>query len=169
MNPDMIVRKSINADYLSIVKLHNDGLDEFMVNKGPGEWDNDLLNIDDTYHSNGGIFLVGCINNNVIAMGALLRKGALYAEIKRIRVNAQYRGMGYGQRILSELIMFSVRQEIDRLTLDTTDRQIPARTLFKKNGFVETHQEQGLHQTIIFFERKNENAQQGDAPEPAST
>ena len=67
-----------------------------------GDWDNDLGNIEEVYLKNGD-FIVGELNNKIVAMGAFKKISDNKAEIKRIRMHPDYQRKGFGQTILDEL------------------------------------------------------------------
>ncbi len=67
----------------------------------------------------------------------LLRKQAV---IEDVVVDELYRGKGYGERILNDLITWAQSNMIEVVELTTHSGRIPANALYKKCGFV-------LHET----------------------
>lgn len=63
----------------------------------------------------------------------LLRKQAV---VEDMIVDGAYRGKGYGQKILLELIDWAKNQGIDVVELTTNPKRIAANELYKKTGFV---------------------------------
>ena len=78
-------------------------------------------------------------NNNLVGCGALKFLDIDHGEFKSIRVIDEYRKKGYGIKILEHLIDEAKKLKIKKLSLETGSGIffLPARTLFKKMGFVE--------------------------------
>src|SRR5438309_8541696 len=98
--------------------LHNDALMATGAHAGSGPWDDDLRNIVEHYINLGGIFLVGVLEENLVAMGALKRVDSTTGEIKRMRVAPDQQRRGYGTAILIALEQRARELGIVRLTLD---------------------------------------------------
>jgi ribosomal protein S18 acetylase RimI-like enzyme len=131
----LVVRRYTGADHEAVIDLHNRALNQVGANLGEGPWNEDLKNIERVYLDNGGEFLVGTVDETIVAMGAIRRVGDGVAEVKRMRVDPAFQRKGYGQRILSLLEEFARRNGYRHLTLDTTTRQTAAQMLYEKNGY----------------------------------
>jgi hypothetical protein len=59
-----------------------------------GRWDDDLRSIRATYLERGGEFLVGLLDGEAVAMGALRRVSDTVAEIRRMRVDTRVQPAG---------------------------------------------------------------------------
>jgi GNAT superfamily N-acetyltransferase len=153
----MHIRPYQADDYDAVIELHYAGLDEHGVNRGLGPWDDDLADIDATYHRAGGIFLVGHIEGELIAMGALFRVDEQTGEIKRMRVRSDHRRKGYGQMIIDALVRFAENNGLGSLVLDTTDKQRAAQSLYLKNGFAETRREKDEDVVNVYYRRNLPN------------
>jgi N-acetylglutamate synthase-like GNAT family acetyltransferase len=105
------------------------------ANLGRGPWDSDIDNIEEVYLANRGEFLVGEINGEIVAMGALRRVTDELAELKRVRVHPACQHQGLGQAIVNALEKRALEMCYSKLCLDTTTKQIPAQRLAEKNGF----------------------------------
>jgi GNAT superfamily N-acetyltransferase len=115
--------------------LHNIALNDVGAHLGNGHWDADLKDIEMHYLGNNGEFLVGLIDEHVIAMGALRKVDEGVAEIKRMRVHPRYQRRGFGQLILTQLELKAKALGYKNIALDTTTKQIGAQRLYEKNGF----------------------------------
>lgn len=135
-NGSLAIRRYQDSDRAAVWFLHNAGLDQFGANAGHGPWDADLGAIEATYFDNGGEFLVGTCDGNVVAMGALRRSAPDRAEIKRMRVHPDFQRRGFGQAMLGALESRARELSYRLLHLDTTVQQLPAQQLYLKNGFV---------------------------------
>lgn len=71
--------------------------------------------------------LLGSIAYRIIAPG--------HAEIKRMFVRGQARGMGVGRRLLAALEDAALRRGVDRLSLETGIRQPEAIGLYRSSGY----------------------------------
>src|SRR5438445_7359847 len=99
--------------------LHNGALAATGAHAGHGPWDDELHKITEQYVNQGGIFLVGLLEEKLVAMGALKRVDSTIGEIKRMRVAPAYQRRGYGTAILISLEQRARELGIVRLTLDT--------------------------------------------------
>ena len=70
-----------------------------------------------------------------IACGAYRQYDNRTAEIKRMFVNENYRGLGYGRTILQELNRITKERHFQRLLLETGDFLTAAVALYKSMGF----------------------------------
>ncbi|MGE7828240.1 hypothetical protein [Paenibacillus sp. NPDC093718] len=78
----MIIRRYKTSDHDSVWELHNIGLTQTGTNLGNGNWDDDLHNVEHVYLHNAGEFLVGLVDDKLIAMGAFRRTTDISAEVK---------------------------------------------------------------------------------------
>ena len=97
------LRRYTPADQEAVEHLHVTAIQQTGAYLGRGPWDDDVYAIEDAYLKNQGEFLIGEENGRFVAMGALKRTSPERAEIKRMRVQLEYQGHGYGQLILNEL------------------------------------------------------------------
>jgi ribosomal protein S18 acetylase RimI-like enzyme len=108
--------------------------------------DHDLDDVQGSYLDPGGEFLVGEIDDEIVAMGAL-RPATDYlaafledlpertATVKRMRVDPAHQRRGYGQALYDELEARA--RDVDAFVLDTTPGQTAARRFYETNGFRE--------------------------------
>ncbi len=75
--------------------------------------------------------------NQLIGCGALKFLDKNHGEFKSIRIHDNFRGKGYGIKIISHLIKESKTLEITRISIETGSSKFfePARKLFNKCGF----------------------------------
>jgi GNAT superfamily N-acetyltransferase len=154
MSPLLLkIRRFDPSDRDEVLRLHIEGLRTTGADAGVGPWDDDLKQIDESYVLSGGDFLVGTVDGKVVAMGALRRLSQQVAEVKRMRVTADFQRRGFGEQILHELERRARALGFSRIQLDTTTLQRPAQELYRKNGYSKFKREnvQGLE--LIFFEK----------------
>jgi GNAT superfamily N-acetyltransferase len=132
------VRRYEPGDKRAVRRLHDEALNQVGAHLGRGPWDDDLDEIETVYLDEGGEFLVGVLDGEVVAMGALMRISPERAELKRMRVRPGLQGRGYGQTVLDALHRRASELGYTTLRLDTTVRQRAAQRLYLKNGYCET-------------------------------
>lgn len=142
------------ADQEAVEYLHVYAIQQTGAYLGRGPWDNDVYAIEEVYLKNRGAFLVGECDGLLVAMGALKYTSAERAAIKRMRVDPDYQGRGYGQCILEALEACACSLGYQTLHLDTSILQIAAQKLYEKNGFYEVGRDvyQGLE--VILYEKQ---------------
>jgi GNAT superfamily N-acetyltransferase len=134
--------------------LHDDALNEVGAHLGIGPWDDDLDDIEGVYLGSGGEFLVGILEGEIVAMGAIRQVSPDAAEVKRMRVRPGLQGRGYGQAMLDALHRRAADLGYTTLHLDTTVQQRVARRLYLKNGYREVGRGSIGPFSCIFYERR---------------
>jgi GNAT superfamily N-acetyltransferase len=147
------IRRYEPGDKRAVRRLHDDALNEVGAHLGSGPWDDDLEEIEGVYLESGGEFLVGILEGEVVAMGAIKRVSPDVAEVKRMRVRPGLQGRGYGQAMLDALHRRAVGLGYSTLHLDTTVQQRVARRLYLKNGYREVGRGSIGPFDCIFYER----------------
>ena len=147
------IRRYQPADHGVVWELHHTALYAANAHAASGPWDDDLHQIEAVYLDNGGEFLVGIYDREIVAMGALKRVSADRAEIKRMRVNPAFWRHGFGQAMLTALERRAVELGVTGLHLDTTLQQEAAQRLYIKNGFRQVRRAKIDHFDIIFYEK----------------
>jgi putative acetyltransferase len=80
-------------------------------------------------------FLVGSLGRRPVACGAYRPMSPDVAEIKRMYVEPNYRGRGFGRRILEELETRARRDGYSRARLETGTLQPEAIRLYERAGY----------------------------------
>ena len=75
--------------------------------------------------------------NQLMGCGALKFLDNNHGEFKSIRIHDDFRGKGYGAKIINHLINEAIKLNIQRLSIETgsSDFFAPARKLFDNSGF----------------------------------
>jgi GNAT superfamily N-acetyltransferase len=131
------IRRYRPEDHDAVWNLHNIALWQVGAHAGNGPWDNDLHNIEEEYLNNGGEFLVGILEGQIVTMGALKPISEGKAEVKRMRVHPDHQRRGFGQQILNALEARATELGYRTLALDTAVIQTAAQQLYLRNGFHE--------------------------------
>ena len=147
------IRRYQSADRDSVWELHNAAIGPTGAHLGSDAWYDDVLHIEEVYLQNGGEYLVGEYEGQVVAMGALKRTTAERAEVKRMRVSPAYQGRGFGQAILEVLEQKAKELGYTTLHLDTGVTMVAAQKLYRKNGYQETSRGSIADVDVIFFEK----------------
>jgi GNAT superfamily N-acetyltransferase len=148
------IRRYEPGDKRAVRRLHDDALNEVGAHLGSGPWDDDLDDIEGVYLESGGEFLVGELEGEVVAMGAIRRISPDAAEVKRMRVRPGLQGRGYGQAMLDSLHRRAADLGYTTLHLDTTVQQRAARGLYLKNGYREVGWGSVGPFWCVFYERR---------------
>jgi len=142
------------ANFNAVFNLHNVALEATGAHVGNGNWDSDLLNIESVYLQDNGSFLVGILDNQIIAMGALRKITKEIYEIKRLRVLLQFQRRGFGQQILDALEKEAIQRGYKLMRSDTTILQTASQALHLKNGCKEIRRTKEGHPfETIFYEK----------------
>ncbi len=145
------IRRYRASDQDAVRELHRLGLDQFGVRLEDASRDEDLTDVLGHYVADGGEFLVGVSGDRIVCMGGLRRRSDNLAELKRLRVHPDHQRRGLGQLLLQKLEEKAVLMGYREVCLDTTTRQIPARSLFEKNGYREVRRRRTGGLEIVFY------------------
>ena len=148
------IRRYEPGDRRAVKRLHDDALNEVGAHLGSGSWDDDLDEIESVYLDQGGEFLVGLLDREIVAMGALMRISPEKAELTRMRVRPGLQGRGYGQVMLDALHRRASELGYATLRLDTTVQQRAAQRLYLKNDYSEVGRGVVGPFDCIFYERE---------------
>jgi len=105
-----------------------------------GPWESDFDNIEGHFF-NGGEFLVGLIDGEVIAMGGYRKISDNVGQIRRMRVHPNHRRKGYAQQIIQRLEEVAKQNKMTELQLKTSTQQKMAQSFYEKNGYVKMEKE----------------------------
>ena len=150
------IRRYESQDYETVKALHFAGFDQHDMAHDIQEhspYDVDIDNIEDVYLK-GGDFLVGILDGEIIAMGAIRKLSKIRAEIKRIRVRKDHQRKGYGQIILKKLIEISGKKGFREICIDALVENTAARHMFEKLQFTETHRGELGPFNVIYYIKK---------------
>lgn len=117
--------------------------------------DADLRAIEEDYLESGGEFLVGEVDDELVAMGAFQPHDDREATvvIRRMRVDPAYQRRGFATQLLDELERRARYRGFERAILDTTPRQRAAIALYESRGYREVRRETVRGHELVFYER----------------
>jgi putative acetyltransferase len=150
----LVLRRFDDADAEAVRELHDLALADAGAHAGPGPWDDDLLSIPRSYLQDGGEFLVGLLDDRLVAMGALRHVTAAVAEIKRMRVHPRFQRRGFGSAVLARLEDWAGERGYSKLRLETTVMQTAAQALYARKGYSEVGRGQLAGVEVIYYEKR---------------
>jgi putative acetyltransferase len=111
-------------------------LDSYLTGLYPAE-SNQLLSVESLRQPNV-TFLVARIDGQIAGCGAFVNHGGEYAELKRMFVKPEFRGLKIGRRILEELETRARAGGLARARLETGIAQPEALGLYENAGYQRT-------------------------------
>jgi putative acetyltransferase len=108
-------------------------LDKYLTGLYPAE-SNHLLPVESLRQPNV-TFLTASVDGEVAGCGAFVNQGGEYAEIKRMFVLPDFRGLKLGRRILEELESLARASGLELARLETGIHQSEALLLYEKAGY----------------------------------
>ena len=153
MTEGLDLRRFRPEDRPAVIDLQQIALRDAGAFAGRGAWDADLGEIEEVYLK-GGEFVVGFVDERLVAMGALKRLAPGQAEIKRMQVDPDYQRRGFGKAVLDYLEAAAAGLGISTLVLDTTAVQVAALAFYGKNGYRETGRRLHSQFELVFFAKQ---------------
>lgn len=89
----------------------------------------------------GGIFAGVFENGQIVGMGGIVRKSDREAEVCKLHVRKEFKGRGYGEKLLNYLERMARLKGFEKLRLHVTMSQRPAINLYRKSAFLPTGNE----------------------------
>jgi len=134
--PDPRITNYSQEDQEGFATLVKDVHEEFGFEYDP-ELDQDL---DDPEARYAFITLLKA-GDAVVGSAALTVPRSGVATVKRMYLRPEFRAMGWGRRLLEEVVDHATSCGCERIDLDTSTRQAGARRLYEKSGFTLLRQE----------------------------
>jgi GNAT superfamily N-acetyltransferase len=140
-----------------MLALHRSALVGISLGMSQQEDEADLVAIAQVYLRSGGEFLLGFINERLVAMGGFKRLTDTSAELRRMRIERDLQGRGYGTQLLRELERLAFQSGIRTLCLDTARRRSLTLEFYRKHGYQETGRGfYGVVETVQFSKTLDE-------------
>lgn len=172
---DLTIRRYRHpAEFDTILELHRTGLAQVGLRPGDGVYyESDLFRVEEIYLADGGEFLVGEQQDQVVAMGGLRRLAdgsREIGEMARLRVRPSLQRRGYGYALVLALQERAGELGYTGLCADTTAYQTAALELYRSlrwrqtgretvNGIVNIYLEKHLEQLEQLEQRPAERSQ----------
>ena len=116
--------------------------------------DSDLLHIEQHYNKTGGCFWVAIDGDKLVGTTGVRKLTRTTCELKRMYVLEQNRRLGIGQEMLEAAIKFARSAGYSRMVLDSSKWLIAARSLYLKNGFVDTEKYNNNYRADVFMQKE---------------
>jgi len=139
---DFTIRRYKTSDKEGVKKLYELASVHSEIGYRSGPWEKDFEDIKGTYF-NEGEFLVGVVNDEIVAIGGFKKISDGIGQIRRMRTHPNHRRKGYAQKIMSRLEEVAKQSKIKELRLKTSTQQKMAQSFYEKNGYkkMETEKE----------------------------
>ncbi len=89
----------------------------------------------DSYRPPNGVFVLGRLGDDTVACGAVYRLQPAMAEIKRMWVHGEWRGVGLGRRVLDHLENEARSLGCNTVRLDTNSALTEAIAMYESSGY----------------------------------
>jgi GNAT superfamily N-acetyltransferase len=120
-----------------MLALHRSAIAGLTLGMGQQEDEADLMAIEQVYLRSGGEFLIGLLDDRLMAMGGVQRLSDTAAELRRMRIDRELQGKGYGTRLLGELERIAFHAGIRTLCLETAQSRPLTLEFYRKHGYQE--------------------------------
>ena len=97
--------------------------------------DYDLEDLEKFYTNSGDVFFILLDNNKLVGTVAIRKIDKESAELKRMYLLKEYRGQGWGSKLIDRAIEFCKEKGFKKIILDTNIKQVAAQKLYQKKGF----------------------------------
>lgn len=121
----------------AMLALHRSALVGIALGMSQQEDEADLMAIEQVYLCAGGEFLLGFIDKRLVAMGGFRRLSETSAELKRMRIERELQGRGYGAQLLGELERLAYQAGVRTIRLDAARRRPLTLEFYRKHGYEE--------------------------------
>lgn len=127
----MLIRNIEKNDYNNYIKLIESNISQ-------ADYNNFINNVLGNYHT----ILVIELDNNIIGTGTIFIEkkltygGCNMGHIENILIDTKYRGKGYGEKIINELLVCANKMKCYRVDLNCSSE---LKQFYEKNGFNQKH------------------------------
>jgi GNAT superfamily N-acetyltransferase len=134
-----------------MLELHRSAIEGFILGMSQQQDEADLTAVEEVYLRNHGEFLLGFMDERLVAMGGFMRLSDDLAELRRMRIARELQGRGCGTLLLRELERRAFRSGVRTLCLETARRRPRTLEFYRKHGYQETGQSfYGAVETVQF-------------------
>jgi len=135
------LRAAHNPDSPAVAAIVFDVLAEYGLPADPAGTDADLRDLEASYFARGGRFwVVENARGDVVGCAGLHRVDAETAELRKMYLRREARGLGLGRRLLETAIASARELGFRRLTLETATVLKEAIALYTGRGFRPVHE-----------------------------
>lgn len=120
----------------ALIRLHRSALVGISHGYSQEKEESDIRSIDSEYIMNGGEFLIGFMEGQLVAMGGFRIIGDGVAELKRMRIAPELQGQGIGSALLDRLEELAREKKLRKLVLDTAASRQKTLSFYRRHGYV---------------------------------
>jgi putative acetyltransferase len=132
------LRPATNADCEQIRSLVFGVLGEYGLKPDPASTDADIKDIESSYFSRGGTFLVlEAEDGSIVGAYGLYPMEEHTCELRKMYLHKAHRGKGLGKALLDDALARAGQLGFRKMVLETASVLKEAIALYKKYGFVE--------------------------------
>jgi len=131
---DFIVRQYRASDKAAVKELYRLASVHSEIGYREGPWEKDFEDIENAYLKEGD-FLVGVLDNKIVAMGAYEKISDTVGHIRRMRTHPEQRRKGFAQQIIQGLERSAKKNGLTELRLRTSTQQEMAQSFYEKNRY----------------------------------
>jgi ribosomal protein S18 acetylase RimI-like enzyme len=146
------VRRARPAEADRLLDLHRRALREAGTDPDDVPGARDVLWLEEAYLDTGGEFLVGEVDEQVVAMGGIVVDDTV-GEVFRFAVDPDHQRRGYGSAVLGGLEAAARERGVSRVTLTTASRQEAAVSFYRTRGYAETERGRNGEYELVHFEK----------------
>ena len=139
--PPIMFMKTMQLTYYkplylkAVLALHRSAKEALPLSMSKSDEEYDLREIESVYLYSGGAFLIGLINDQVVAMGGFERLTYDSAELRRMRIRTDLQDQGYGTQLLKELERLALKCGITTLSFETAKSRPLTLQFYHKHGY----------------------------------
>ncbi len=159
MSKELAVRRYEPPDKNAVWRVHERAFRAMLPRFFPA-MDRDLRTIPNVYLVDGE-FLVGEIEDGIVAIGGFRLVDERTVELKRLRVHPDHWRRGYGRALVAALEDRAREQGYERVVLHTSEHLAAAQSLYRSEGYRETSRERHAEADIelVYFEKRLHNGE----------
>jgi putative acetyltransferase len=134
----MRLRPATHADSEAVRELVFTVLSEHGLKSDPDGTDSDLNDIEASYLKPGGCFeVIESEEGRIVGTVGVFPKSNGVCELRKMYLLQEFRGQGWGKRLLGRALDFARRQGYHRMELETASCLVEAMALYQRYGFRE--------------------------------
>ena len=104
--------------------------------------DLDILENPERIINSGGEILFAIVGENVVGTAAILKIDVATVELIKMGVDSSFQGKGVGKALMAEVLNEAIKMKATKIILETAMSLVPAISLYKKAGFIQTSGEE---------------------------
>lgn len=121
-----------------MLALHRSAIEGFALGMSQQQDEADLVDVENVYLRGNGEFLLGFVDDRLVAMGGFQRLSDDLAELRRMRISRDLQGRGCGTSLLRQLERNALQSGVRTLRLETASRRPLTLQFYRKHGYQES-------------------------------